>query len=61
MMPNELETHREGERASEFKGTNGFLLTFDMNSRDVASKGDAESDASMGHEPDGTGTPLQQV
>jgi hypothetical protein len=41
MMPNEIETYREGERAFEFKGTNGFMLTFDMNSRDVAPKGNA--------------------
>jgi len=27
MMPNELETYREGPNAFEFKGTNGFLLT----------------------------------
>ena len=37
MMPNEIETFREGEKAFEFKGTNGFMLTFDMNSKDVAS------------------------
>ena len=36
MMPNEIETYREGANAFEFKGTNGFLLTFDMNSKDVA-------------------------
>ena len=35
MMPNEIETYREGERAFEFKGTNGFMLTFDMTSKDV--------------------------
>jgi hypothetical protein len=40
MMPNELETHTEGPKAYEFKGTNGFMLTFDMTSKDVpASKG----------------------
>jgi hypothetical protein len=49
MMPNELETYREGGELFQFKGTNGFMLTFAMNSRDVASKGDAKSDASMGH------------
>jgi hypothetical protein len=36
MMPNELETYREGAKAFEFKGTNGFMLTFDMTSKDVA-------------------------
>jgi hypothetical protein len=35
MMPNEIETYREGPKAYEFKGTNGFMLTFDMTSRDV--------------------------
>jgi hypothetical protein len=36
MMPNELEAYREGPKAFEFKGTNGFMLTFDMTSKDVA-------------------------
>jgi hypothetical protein len=36
MMPNELETYREGPNAFEFKGTNGFMLTFDMTSKDVS-------------------------
>ena len=45
MMPNEIETYREGSRAFEFKGTNGFMLTFDMNSNDVSSS----SGTSMGH------------
>jgi len=35
MMPNEIETYREGQNAFEFKGTNGFLLTFDMTSKDI--------------------------
>jgi hypothetical protein len=40
MMPNELETYKEGPKADEFKGTNGFMLTVDMTSKDVpASKG----------------------
>lgn len=37
MMPNEIETYRESSQAFEFKGTNGFLLTFDMTSKDVPS------------------------
>jgi hypothetical protein len=41
MMPNEIETYREGDRAFEFKGTNGFMLTFDMTSKDTPAKGDA--------------------
>jgi hypothetical protein len=36
MMPNELETDKEGPKAFEFKGTNGFMLTFDMTSKDPA-------------------------
>jgi hypothetical protein len=39
MMPNELEAYREGPKAYEFKGTNGFMLTFDMTSKDLAQKG----------------------
>ena len=40
MMPNEIETYREGPKPYEFKGTNGFMLTFDMTSKDVpAAKG----------------------
>lgn len=40
MMPNQLEAYREGSNAFEFKGTNGFMLTFDMTSKDVpAEKG----------------------
>src|SRR5271167_2035053 len=35
MMPNEVEAYREGPNAFEFKGTNGFMLTFDMTSKDV--------------------------
>jgi hypothetical protein len=35
MMPNELEAYREGPNAFEFKGTNGFMLTFDMTSKDL--------------------------
>ena len=42
MMPNEVEAYREGANAYEFKGTNGFMLTFDMTSKDV------EKPASMG-------------
>ena len=36
MMPNEFEAYKEGPKAYEFKGTNGFMLTFDMTSKDVA-------------------------
>ena len=44
MMPNELETYKEGLKTYEFKGTNGFMLTFDMTSKDVpAPKGSSMS------------------
>ena len=36
MMPNELERYQESPNAFEFKGTNGFMLTFDMTSKDVS-------------------------
>jgi hypothetical protein len=36
MMPNEVEAYRVGDKAFEFKGTNGFMITLDMNSRDFA-------------------------
>jgi hypothetical protein len=35
LMPNEVEAYRVGPKAFEFKGTNGFMLTLDMNSNDV--------------------------
>jgi hypothetical protein len=36
LMPNEVEAYRSGPNAFEFKGTNGFLITIDMNANDVA-------------------------
>jgi hypothetical protein len=42
LMPNEVEAYRVGPKAFEFKGTNGFMITVDINSKDVqaaASKG----------------------
>jgi hypothetical protein len=39
LMPNEVEAYRLGESAFEFKGTNGFMITFDITSKDVAAKG----------------------
>jgi hypothetical protein len=35
LMPNEVEAYRLGPKAFEFKGTNGFMITFDMSSADV--------------------------
>ncbi len=36
LMPNVVEAYRVGPKAFEFKGTNGFMLTLDMSSKDVA-------------------------
>lgn len=36
MMPNEVEAYRAGEKAFEYKGTNGFMITIDIASKDVA-------------------------
>ena len=36
LMPNEVEAYRVGPKAFEFKGTNGFMITIDMTSKDVA-------------------------
>jgi hypothetical protein len=34
MMPNTVEAYRLGDKAFEFKGTNGFMITFDITSAD---------------------------
>lgn len=36
MMPNEVEAYRLGDKAFEYKGTNGFMITIDIASRDVS-------------------------
>jgi len=36
LMPNEVEAYRLGPNAFEFKGTNGFMITFDIDSKSVA-------------------------
>jgi hypothetical protein len=36
LMPNEVQAYRVGDKAYESKGTNGFMVTFDINSKDVA-------------------------
>jgi hypothetical protein len=36
LMANEVEAYRAGDKSYEFKGTNGFMITLDMNSNDVA-------------------------
>lgn len=35
LMPNEVEAYRIGDKPYEYKGTNGFMITVDMNSKDV--------------------------
>lgn len=36
LMPNEIETWKVGDKAFEFKGSTGFMITVDMKSSDVA-------------------------
>lgn len=38
MMPNEVEAYKLGDKAFEFKGSNGFMITIDITSKDVAGK-----------------------
>ena len=38
LMPNTIEALRVGDKPYEFKGTNGFMITVDINSKDVAAK-----------------------
>ena len=35
LMPNEVEAYRTGDKPFEFKGTNGFMITIDVSSKDV--------------------------
>ena len=35
LMPNEVEAYRLGDKAFEFRGTTGFMITLDMNSGDL--------------------------
>jgi hypothetical protein len=35
LMPNEVEAYRLGDKAYEFKGTNGFMVTVDITSKDL--------------------------
>jgi len=39
LMPSELEAYRVGPNAFEFKGTNGFMITVDMTSKDLPTGG----------------------
>jgi hypothetical protein len=36
LMPNEVEAYRLGEKAFEYRGSNGFMITVDIASSDVA-------------------------
>jgi len=36
LMPNEVNAYRVGEKAFEFKGTNGFMITVDISSKDAS-------------------------
>jgi len=36
LMPNEVEAYRTGPNAFEYRGTNGFMITWDMGSKDLA-------------------------
>ena len=38
LMPNEVEAYRVGPNAFEYKGTNGFMITYDITSDDVKPK-----------------------
>jgi hypothetical protein len=39
LMPNKVEAYRAGDKPFEFKGTNGFMITFDIASKDFPAKG----------------------
>jgi len=38
MMKNEVEAYRTGDKPYEYKGTNGFMITFDITSKDMKPK-----------------------
>lgn len=38
LMPNEVEAYRVGPKSFEYKGTNGFMITYDINSKDIPPK-----------------------
>ena len=58
-MPNEVEAYRVGPKAFEFKGTNGFMITLDMTSKDVApaarAQGGTDDHEAAGVPPDRVG------
>jgi hypothetical protein len=38
LMPNEVEAYRAGEKPFEFRGTTGFMITYELTSADVAAR-----------------------
>ena len=42
LMPNEVEAYRVGDKAFEFKGTNGFMITIEASSKDQPAPPDAK-------------------
>ncbi len=38
LMPNEVVAYRNGDKAFEYKGTNGFMITFDVDSASAAAR-----------------------
>jgi hypothetical protein len=48
LMPNQVEAYRVGANKFEFKGTNGFMITYDISSKDVAA---AQAGAAKGGTP----------
>jgi hypothetical protein len=49
MAKNEVEAYRQGPNAFEFKGTNGFLITIDMDSKDAEKKAGGMGEKSSYH------------
>ena len=45
LMANEVEAYRAGDQSYEFKGTNGFMITFDINANDVHAPAKGEKTA----------------
>jgi hypothetical protein len=43
-MANEVEAYRAGDKAYEFKGSNGFMITIDVNSNDAAAPAPASAE-----------------
>jgi len=44
LMANEVEAYRAGDKSYEFKGTNGFMITIDVNSNDASAPAPAASE-----------------